>query len=111
MPQLIHFTVAPKTDAAAGNVRAILRVHIAHESAQALRQFVVHLLAALGGLIALCMLFPQWASEEVRRALLDLWGACAVCGTAAAALEWKLYRQEAELLSHNRSRPEPDPRT
>ncbi|HEX7407619.1 MAG TPA: hypothetical protein VF515_08220 [Candidatus Binatia bacterium] len=105
MPDLIQFAVSPQDDPTGREVRAILEAHIAVERTKAARQFWVHLLAAVGGLIALCMVFPQAGSEQMREALLALWGACCVCALAAGGLEWRWHHREAQLLAANKVTP------
>ncbi len=103
MPSLIQFTVSPQDDPNGAETRALLAAHLAHERVKATRQFWVHLLAAVGGLVALGVLFPQAGSPEIRAALLALWGACCVCAVVAAVLEWKWRRREARLLAPHRA--------
>jgi len=106
MPDLIQFTASHENSAE--EMYAILDAHLAYEHAKGARQFWVHLVAAVGSLLALSSLFPQMALSQAREVLLALWGACAVCVVVAAALEWKWYRQEAHLLVANReARPRP----
>ncbi len=103
MSDLIHFTVSPQDDQAGVATRAILVAHLAHQRTKASRQFWVHALALLGGVVALCLVFPEAASRELRAAVLALWGACGVCvlGTLASELRWQ--RRETHLLAANGS--------
>jgi protein-S-isoprenylcysteine O-methyltransferase Ste14 len=87
-------------------VRAILATHIAHEGAKTLRQFLAHLLAALGALVVGCVLFPDVASRQVEQALLGIWGVCLAFVVGTALVEWRLHRHEARLLADNHGVPE-----
>ncbi len=103
MSDLIHFTVSPQDDPAGLATRAILRAHLGHQRTKASRQFWVHLLAVLGGVVALCLVFPEAGSPELRAGVLALWGACSVCVLATLALEFRWQRRETHLLDANRS--------
>jgi hypothetical protein len=103
MSDLIQFTLSPQDDPTIREASAILEAHRAHEHAKAARQFWVHLLAALGGLIVLCMVFPFAGFAPVREILLSLWGACCVCAMVAAGLEWTWHRRELQLLAANKA--------
>ena len=105
MAGLIQFTVSPRNDPSGAETRVLLEAHLLHERSKTTRQFWVHLLAAVGGLVVLCLVFPQAGSPELREALLALWGACCVCVLAAAALEWKWQRREARMLAPHRATP------
>jgi len=82
-------------------LRAILRAHLARDSATRLRQFLVHLLAMLGGLIVADALFPDLASQAVRQALLWMWAFCFFTAVASAAIASRLQAQEAQLLARS----------
>ena len=97
-PEVVRFTM-PTGDADTHQVRAILRTHIAHESTRSLRQSFVHLLAALGGFVIVCMLFPALISDDTRRAVVGIWVLCALSAVGAAVVEWRLRRREARLLT------------
>jgi hypothetical protein len=99
MPELIHFTVPPAGGQDAGGVRAILATHLAHEGTKTLRQSLVRFLAAFGGLAIGCLLFPAAVSESARQTLLGIWAVCFACAVAARVVEWRLLRQEADLLA------------
>lgn len=103
MSDLIHFTVSPQDDPAAVATRAILRAYLAHQRTRASRQFWVNLLAVLGGVVVLCLVFPEAGSGALRAGLLALWGACCVCVLATLALEFRWQRRETHLLDANRS--------
>jgi len=105
MADLIQFTVSPQSDPIGIATRAILHAHVAHERSKATRRFWVHLLAALGGLVVLCLVFPQAASAQVQDALVALWGACGVCVITAVAVEWRWRRREAQVLAANGAAP------
>ena len=108
MPELIQFTVSPHSDPVGLATRAILQAHFSHERSKARRQFWVNLLAAVGGVVILCLMFPQAASAQLRDVLVALWVACCVCVMTALALEWRWRRREAHVLAANRTIPEPD---
>ncbi|MGD0949749.1 MAG: hypothetical protein ABSA52_20265 [Candidatus Binatia bacterium] len=101
MSDLIHFTMSQQKDRKGDEVRAILEAHLAYEHTRTARQFLVHVLAAVGGLLALSMVFPQIASEELRKALLVLWGVCCMWAIGAAVSERVYRRREAQLLAAN----------
>ena len=105
MSNLIQFTVSPQLPTTSDGVHAILEAHLARERTKAARQFWVHLLALVGGLMGLCLLFPEVASPRLQAVLLALWGACCACALAAAAMEWRWERREAQLLAANRLTP------
>src|ERR1700675_2010883 len=99
---LIHFTVPGAPDRAMREeLRAILRTHIALESTATLRQFLVHLLGALGGFIVVCELFPEAVSPAARHTLLWIWTLCCLAVFSSAAVEWRLRTEEARLLARN----------
>jgi hypothetical protein len=97
--ETVQFGVSPN---AAAEVRAIIEAHLAYEHAQSVRQLLVHLLAALGGLIALCLRFPEIASAEIRTTLLIVWGGSGTCAVVAAACEWWCHHREKRLLTANK---------
>lgn len=101
MSDLIRFTVAPDSDPKRDEIRALLGAHLAREHTRRARHFFVHLLAVLGGLIALCVQFPQFTPAQGREVLLALWSACCVCAAAVSAVEWSWWRRETRLLSVN----------
>ena len=105
MSNLIHFTVSPQVSTARDDVQAILEAHMARERAKGTRQFWIHLLAVVGGLLGMCLLFPEAASARLQAVLLALWGGCCACAVAAAAMEWRWERREARLLAANRLSP------
>jgi hypothetical protein len=102
MSDLIHFAVSPQNDRKGDEVRAILTAHLACEQTRATRHFLVHVLALVGGLFALSMVFPQVTSEETQRALLIVWGVCCVWAIVVAASEWVYHRRETQLLAVNK---------
>ena len=104
MSDLIQFTMS--SHQSHDEVYALLDAHMAHEHTKAIRQFCVHVLAVVGGLIALCLLFPDQASPQLQAMLLALWGACCVCSLMAAGMEWKWQRREARLLAANQAAPQ-----
>jgi len=106
MSNLIQFTVSAQRPTAGDDVKAILEAHIARERTKAARQFWVHCLALVGGLMGLCLLFPDLASARLQAVLLALWGAGCACALGAAALEWRWERREARLLAANRMAPQ-----
>ncbi len=101
MTEPIQFKVSP-TDC--GEVRAILQAHVAYEHAKAMRLFWVHLLAVVGGVGALCLVFPQWQGGQLRAVLLAFWTACVVCVAISGGVEWVWRRRETRLLSANATR-------
>ena len=103
MSDLVHFTVSPQDDPLGVATRAILVAHLAHQRTKASRQFWVHLLAVLGGVVVLCLMFPEAGSRELRAGVLALWGACGVCVLATLASERRWHRRETHLLAANGS--------
>lgn len=101
MSDLIQFTVSSQQSQ--DEVYAILDAHVAREHTRAIRQLCVHVLAVVGGLIALCLLFPDQVSPQLRAMLLALWGVCCVCSLTAAGMEWTCQRREARLLAANQA--------
>ena len=103
-PDVIHFAMPPLRDRETREeLRAILRAHLALESTKTLRQFLVHLLAALGGLGVACVLIPDVTSQEVRHTLLWVWALCCLAAVTSAAVEWRFHTQEARLLARNQN--------
>lgn len=98
MPDLAQFTASPESRTA---VYAILEAHLTYERAKGARQFWVHLLAAIGSLLAISILSPLTGLAHAQNVLLALWGACGVCVLIAGVLEWKWHRREARLLATN----------
>ena len=109
VPRLVRFTVSPG-ETGKRRVRAILRTHLARESVQTVRRFLVHVLAALGGLLVVCVVFPAALRPDTRRALLVLWAVVAISAIVASAFEWRLGRKESRLLAEPEGDP-PAPRT
>jgi hypothetical protein len=95
MSNLIQFPVSAQRPTAGDDVEAILEAHIARERTKAARQFWVHWLALVAGVMGLCLLFPHLASARLEAVLLVLWGAGYAC--ALFALEWRWERREARL--------------
>ena len=99
-PDLIRFAMSPDLPGRE-RLRAILRTHLACESAQTLRRFLVHVLAGLGGLVVLCVALPGTVSAETHRSLLAVWAVCLMVAVATAILEWRFRRREARLLAES----------
>lgn len=106
MSNLIQFTVSPQPPTGGDDVRAILVAHMARERTKAARQFWVHCLALIGGLLGLCLVFPDLASAQLQAVLLALWGVCCACALGAAAMEWRWQRREDRVLAANRMTPQ-----
>ncbi len=102
MTDPIRFDVSPNDG---GAVRALLQAHLAYEQAKAMRHFWVHVLALLGAVGALCLIFPQWQGTQIRAVLLASWGACVACAAVSGGVEWAWRRRETRLLSTNATRP------
>lgn len=102
MSNLINFTVPPREQVSGECVRAILTAHLASQRIRDVRSCLVHVLAVLGGALAICVAVPHLVSEERRKALVILWAVCAVWATVAALGEWVYRRREAQLLASSR---------
>ena len=101
---VLQFTM-PQTDGRESReeLRAILRAHLAIESTTALRQFLVHLLAALGAFVVADVLLSGAMSQAVRHVLLSTWTVCGVAAVVSVVVEWRLRTDEARLLARNHS--------
>ncbi len=98
MTDPIRFNVSAD-DASA--VRALLQAHLAYEHAKAMWHFWVHVLAVLGAVGALCLVFPQWQGTQIRPVLLAFWGTCGAGAAVSGGVEWAWHRRETRLLSTN----------
>jgi len=84
----------------AGNdrlVHAILHAHVQHESIRSLRLSWVHVLATLGGLMALTTVVPASAPAWVTANLALAWGLCCV-GAVGSAIREHVWRRRRDLL-------------
>jgi len=86
-----------------GMVNAILRAHSRHQVVRSLRLSWVHVLAVLGGLMALTIAFPGAASDWLRANLALAWALCSASAAGTAVLEWAWYRRRKRLLDANQS--------
>ena len=85
-----------------GSIAAILRAHSRHQAVRSLRLSSIHVLAVLGGLMALTIGFPTAAPPWLRDNLAMAWAVCGA-GTALATIaEWAWYRHRSRLLADNR---------
>lgn len=82
-------------------VDAILRAHVRHAAARDLRVSWVHLLALLGGLMALAVMAPALCPEWLRANLAVAWGMCGVGALATAIREAVWQRRRDRLLAEN----------
>jgi hypothetical protein len=97
-PHLIRFLVSLDRGVRDGDVAAILRAHFARENGKAARQMLIHVLATLGGVIALDRAFPSVLPAPLVWVLPRLWVACLLCAIAAGGVEWEWRRRETRLL-------------
>ncbi|HEY2389083.1 MAG TPA: hypothetical protein VGK30_19190 [Candidatus Binatia bacterium] len=100
---VLRFT-APTGAAGRQQLRALLRTHMAHESARTLRRFLVHLLAGLGGVLVACLLLPGIIPVELERPLVGIWTCCLLSVGVAAGFEWRLARAARRLLTEEDGR-------
>jgi len=105
MTDPIRFTVSPQGDG--GDVRAILAAHMNYEQTKSVRLFWVHVLAALGGLLAFCVVFPRVGAAYLPGIVLTAWCTCALGVVIAAIAERQWQRREADLLI--RAAPQSNP--
>jgi len=84
------------------SIAAILRAHSRHQAIRSLRISSIHVLAVLGGLMALTIAFPTAAPLWLCENLATAWALCGA-GTAVTAIaEWVWYRRRGRLLADNR---------
>ena len=100
MPDLIQYTLVPGRNDL--QVRAILDAHLAYEHTKSARQFWVHILAFLGGLIALCTLGSRFVPPDVNDILLSIWSTCCVGVILLAISELRWYRRASRLLAEQK---------
>jgi hypothetical protein len=83
---------------APGMVDAILRAHGHYESARALRQSWMRVLAGLGGVLAFTVLVPGADAPGLRRIAALAWALCGGATLTALVLEGRWYLQRKRLL-------------
>jgi hypothetical protein len=83
-------------------LRALLVTQLALRSTIALRRFLVHVLAALGGLLAVTLVAPEPLAIGLRHALAWTWWACGCTAAASAVAEHGLRADAGRLLGSKR---------
>jgi len=98
--EFIRFDVPEHSDD--GIVGAILQAHVRYESARSLRRAWVHLMAALGGVLAFTVILPglgvPWLIDNVALT----WALCGGAALATLVVECRWYVRRKRLLDANK---------
>jgi hypothetical protein len=86
-------------DGGDGVVNAILHAHLHHEAVRQLRSALVHVLAVLGGALALTSAFPAFAPRSLSANLPLAWDLCCGAAVVTGLREASWLRQRSRLLA------------